>query len=192
MKGITKFWFIALKIYWLIWKAVAKRERKRGRGLPTIGSLSKCTQHPELGQAKARITGLHLGLPCGWREPSTWAINCPFPRYCSSKWDPKRSGQNSNRLFKTSPIFSSTLIFIQYFWSIFKMKEKWLLLYEILRYLLLLRCMRVFRVHERHHCAGLSLNIMSQLNSGHWGHLGSESADRRSLYLPSNPCNSFK
>lgn len=47
------------------------------------------TQWPGLCQAEARSLKLYWGLPCGFRDSSTWAIVCCFPRCTSRKLDGK-------------------------------------------------------------------------------------------------------
>lgn len=52
--------------------------------------LPKWPQQPELSGSEAKSRELHVGLPYGYRGPSTWDLLHYFPRQISRELIPKR------------------------------------------------------------------------------------------------------
>lgn len=87
-----------LRFYLFILKGrITKRKTQRGSNFLSANLFIKWVQYQSLDQAEARSLDLYLGLPCGHRVLTTWAIFYYLPRHISKKLDHKRRWHDMNQ-----------------------------------------------------------------------------------------------
>lgn len=83
-----------------------ERWRNREGKFPPTGLFSKRTQQPGPGWVRARRQELNPGLPCGCRNPVTWAIRAASRASSAGSW---ALGGNPSSVIKDSSQISTRM-----------------------------------------------------------------------------------